>query len=588
MNRQSQSSQKKKKSKKQVEYDPLKRPCQYIVTKKVDNVMYGRKCFDKCCDDSDKCADHADKINKKYDILLTDLCKHIITQPSRNADRTGMICNGFLFGSNDKYYCKDHINKHADKEDTIMQTFKVRYYPSSEQKDKLKHYFGCTRFTYNKCVQEKYTESFENIRDKIVTYKSQITAYDKLQYKQIIGNKLGELKFKNDTFKIPILAYNTIETKNFIDKNNFLLKCPKEIRAFGVTEYVTGYKEALDKYDEKIESNEWKKQQNIELGKNKYKIKDIKKPEMKFRTKKGDQSITINKNSVKIKDNKIIIYPEVFDENSLNIRSKCLKKDKKLRKVLENGVVYHDIKIIKTNTNEYYVCITTDEKREHPTIDENKFGSYDPGGRTFLTGYSMDEVTEIGPDMNKLIGLIHKQIDENKQRLRKLYILLLETTDEETKEIIQNKIDYRRTKHKTLNRKLRNMITDMHNKAITKLLINDVVYIPKLNTKKIVEQKNYPKQSKRIINALRHGSFIKNLLNKGEIKGKKIKIVSEHLTTKICDACFERNEIGASTIYLCNHCKNEVGRDIHSSKMILLRQIKEIRWKDGCIIIYMI
>ena len=307
MNQQSQSSQKKKK---QVEYDPLKRPCQYIVTKKVDNVMYGRKCFDKCCGDSDKCANHVDKINKKYDILLTDLCKHIITQPSRNADRTGMICNGFLFDSNDAHYCKNHINKHADTEDTIMQTFKVRFYPSSEQKDKLKHYFGCTRFTYNKCVQEKYTESFENIRDKIVTYKSQIItyesqliAYEERQYKQIIGNKLGELEFINDTLKIPMLAYNTLETKNFIDKNIFLLKCPKEIRAYGVKEYVTSYKEAFEKYDDKIETNEWKKQENIKLGKNKNKIKDIKKPEMKFRTKKGDQSITINKNSVKIKDN---------------------------------------------------------------------------------------------------------------------------------------------------------------------------------------------------------------------------------------------------------------------------------------------
>ena len=107
--------------------------------------------------------------------------------------------------------------------------------------------------------------------------------------------------------------------------------------------------------------------------------------------------------------------------------------------------------------------------------------------------------------------------------------------------------------------------------------------------KKIVEQHNYPKHAKRIINALRHGSFIKNLINKGEKKGKNIKIVSEHLTTKICDNCFERNEIGSSTIYTCNNCGNKVGRDIHSSKMIALRQIKDVkREEDGRMIIYMI
>lgn len=38
-------------------------------------------------------------------------------------------------------------------------------------------------------------------------------------------------------------------------------------------------------------------------------------------------------------------------------------------------------------------------------------------------------------------------------------------------------------RYKILNVNLKNIITDMHNKVITKLLAYDVIYIPKLNTK---------------------------------------------------------------------------------------------------------
>ena len=36
-------------------------------------------------------------------------------------------------------------------------------------------------------------------------------------------------------------------------------------------------------------------------------------------------------------------------------------------------------------------------------------------------------------------------------------------------------------------KKLKNKITDMHDKAITKLLKYDIIYIPKLNTKQITK-----------------------------------------------------------------------------------------------------
>jgi transposase len=516
------------------------------------------------------------KQEQVYDILEQNLCKHILTQNNRK----GMLCNEFLSQSIDQNYCSDHANKHVQQNETnntMMQSFKVRIYPTTEQKKKLNNYFGCSRYTYNKCVEEKINDSFKNIRNKLITVKPMKTVNEKIIVFELVkDNKSQYFKCIKSSIALPNLTFDTLETTSFLEKNTFLKKCPKEIRAFAVKEYRTGLENANDEYKQETRKNNWKMKQN-ELHNKKYKIKEIKNPEMKFRTKKQQQSITINKNSVTItNDKKLIIYPEAFDKNPIKMRTMCTRKDKKLKKILEKTFVYHDIKIIKTTTNKYYVCLTSDEKIEHPEIDANKIVASDPGERTFQTTYNPYEVYEFGKNIKSEIKEMHDKIDENKKQLRILYAKLMNKiyNDRDEKEIIQDQINYRLMKHKKLNEKLRNMISDMHNKTITKLLEYDIIYMPKLNTKRIVEQKNYY-GSKRTLNALRHGSFIKNLQNKAKLKGKILRICSEHLTTKICDKCFNRNEIGSNTIYECKAigCNNKTGRDIRSGKMILLKQV---------------
>ena len=100
-----------------------------------------------------------------------------------------------------------------------------------------------------------------------------------------------------------------------------------------------------------------------------------------------------------------------------------------------------------------------------------------------------------------------------------------------------------------------------------------VILIPKLNTKRIIEEKKLPKKVRKIIKMENHSKFIKRLQEKGEEKGREIRIVSEYLSTKICGKCYTKNEIKESKIYRCKNCKQEIDRDINGARNIYTYEI---------------
>ena len=214
------------KNKKIILLDENKFCCNFIVTEKINNLIYGRKCSDICLlpEDSfmlnikERCKKHL-KLQQPEQYVNTNLvCKHIITQGSRNLDRSGMICNHFTFDSPDKNYCKAHANKKHEDTTTIgktfMRSFKVRCYPTKQQKPKLEKYFGDTRYTYNLCVKEKAFGNFINLRNKYVT------------------------------------EYKT--------KYNFLEKTPKAVREFAVKEYVQSIENNNKKFNFDKKKEIWK------------------------------------------------------------------------------------------------------------------------------------------------------------------------------------------------------------------------------------------------------------------------------------------------------------------------------------------
>jgi transposase len=515
-------SVKQTKKKKEIKKDLSKKACKFIITIKHDHITYGRECGNLIKGiDNTYCDEHIGKLPKDYDQFTTNICEHIITQKSRGLDRKGMICGQFTFGSYNPKYCKAHVKRHpisfTDENKSVLRSFKVRYYPTPKQTEKLNKYFGCCRKIYNLCVENKENSSNPNLKNIGLAKSSELSS----------GN-FKDLRDKYVT-KLPKT-----------DEYKYMKEVPKEIRTFAIKEYETGLETSNKRYEYLVQRQDYLKQKYTD-----YRSKDISKPQVQFRKKNGDQSITVNKDAVKIEKGKLYIYKKSFDDKPLEFRKNAYRKDKKLKEVLK-GPIYHDIKITKNRLNQYYVCFVVDVKIKSTKLNENNVVACDPGGRTFMTTYNENKIMEIGKDISKDIYKMNEEIDKGKDK-NKLYI------------------------------KLRNRINDLHYKTIKKLIEYDIIYIPKLNIKNIIEKDHLQSKTKRELQTLSHNLFIQRLKNKGELGDKKIIICDERLTTKTCGKCFKETDIGKSKEYECQKCGLKIDRDINAARNILIKQIKNIK-----------
>ena len=641
---------KKKKSKPVVDLDVSKKPCTYIIGRKIGDVYYGKICG-QLAEKNDLCKSHINKKVKfeKGEYIEAKTCKHIITQASGKIDRKGMYCCNF---TNDTVvtdaYCKGHVNQHYQEifepelyldgnQKTDKRSFPVRFYANKEENFIWANVFGCDRFTYNGAVDDNFNGTVTEGRDQYVSKESNfiddndhmikngfaITVQKEYTTLSPEKNTFQQIKIiknvqqfvypiiKNDSrylnehiilgrfpctemtiddienatienFKLvkkivekSLMLYPLMPTSTFVGKNPFLLKCPKEIRANAVKSYVVGKNTAFDRYEAVMESNKWKEEQNklMEKGERKYKIIKMSEPAMKHRTKKNAQHCEIDKENIKIIDGKLYAYVDMIGE--IRLRSRNTRVDKKLMRVLKTSV-NHNVHITKTKTGKYYVHFVIDEKIQTPQIDPNKIVADDVGGKTAHTCYAKNRVLEIGSKVDEFIQDALYKIDQNKSDLRAIEQELIHENDENKKIKLKELIKENRKNHKLMYEKLRNQINDMHYKAITKLLEYDVIYIPKLNVGQILRDKKYPRMQKRIMALLRHCKFIERLIYSAQIKGKLVYICSEHSTTQLCDKCFAENDCKFSRTYVCRQCGNVQDRDIHSAKLIYVRQVARI------------
>lgn len=516
----------RKKKSKIIKLDEDKIPCKFIVSRLINNIKYGRTCGDLVLKDKNYCSKHCNEEQPSFDKHALYLCKHIISQKSRNKDRKGMICNDFVTENNN--YCTHHINQHNEEINgtKTLRSFKVRIYPTNAQKLKLEKYFGSARYTYNKCVEDKINKiKFDELRNKYVT-------------------------------KLP-LTYK------------FLKDCPKEIRAFSAKEYLTGLNNSNDAYKSKLNREHYLREKYP-----KRKNKNIQKPEMNFRKKKNQQSITINKNSIKCNGESIIIYPDHFGKEPLKLKKKCIKNDNKLIKLLKSPI-YHDIKIIKTPTKKYYLCFSEDVPVKdnvllnQTLINSTNVCSIDPGIRTFMTSYNENKIEEIGTNAGEMmIKMIKKLDNDKKEYIKSIKQHQINKTEKTLKE--KNRL---KNLHKLAQEKIKNRVNDIHNKAITKLIEYDLILIPKLNLKRSLISKIV----KRASIALRHCKFADKVAEKAYLNGKVVRFVKEHLTTKQCSNCLAINEVGSSKDYNCKKCNLFCDRDHNASKNILLNHLTNIK-----------
>jgi len=242
--------------------------------------------------------------------------------------------------------------------------------------------------------------------------------------------------------------------------------------------------------------------------------------------------------------------------------------------------------IDKTVTLQYdsdsgkYILLVPVETPPKYILKEKSSCGIDLGIRSFITGYSDEGVITMCNDSknSKQLQNYHRKIDKINELLQlEDKVQIITPIQKENRELIVHtkvKILKRNKLLKGLrkyNKKIRNMITDMHYKVSQELTNKyDEIYIGKLSTKNILSRNNksLSKENKRMIGVLSPYMFRQRLKYMGHKYGCEVTEVNEYKTTKTCSNCGREKEMGKLKIYECR-CGMIADRDENAAKNIL-------------------
>ena len=240
------------------------------------------------------------------------------------------------------------------------------------------------------------------------------------------------------------------------------------------------------------------------------------------------------------------IYPSVFSEMKCEYNGKPFD----LRTVCHESTV-----ICREDLYTLLVPTTVAKDAEWKA---KRFISLDPGLRTFMTGVSENEEIKIGTDArDKIVPYIN--------RLHKLSTIF--PTENRKK----------KTLRKMYNRKLLNIVDDLHWKTINYLTkVYDTILVGDLSVKGIVSNDTsiLGYINKDLAHRLAFSTFRTRLQSKCETRGCKYAIVDEHYTSKTCSYCGNyKADLGGNEIYHCHNCHRTIDRDINGARNILFRTL---------------
>ena len=303
------------------------------------------------------------------------------------------------------------------------------------------------------------------------------------------------------------------------DINLWETETPKDVRASAVKDVTIAYSAAFT---------------NLKRG-------NISKFSLGFRKKRDCQSLGIPKCAVNFKDGKLTVFPRTLGNLTLKTRT--------LKKMIS---VEHDCRLTY-NGLAYFLCVPVKcENSEHSK--NQKIVALDPGLRTFITGYSTDQIFKIERSP-EVIKKIRAKID------------LLKSLRDRKK--LRNKKKILKS-----HQRLRNIVDDLHWKTISFLVKNYTdILLPSFESQAMMGS---IKSVNRTFNDLKHYQFKMRLTEKVKhVSNTRLYIVDESYTSKTCTNCgVIKADLGSSKIYQCDKCSLIIDRDVNGARNILIKNVK--------------
>ncbi len=480
---------------------------------------------------SSNCDNNAVENHSKC-IFHHSTCSFIIT----NKNKLGRICNKLTL-RDDGDFCKEHINKKQRKYNSLVS--RTCAYINTQGSHKHLH---CNDFTVDS--SEYCKDHIKRVSQGDLTRMFKVRFYPSEEYKEIFSKWFGGSRkiwnslvsnSKNDkTFNNNLNLKDLREKYTTNPDDEFLRETPSAIRDQTLQSYITSVKNGFES----------------------------EKPfEIKFKSKKNQQCIEIDKQYIKIKNKRLYFYPRIL---KLPIKFyKRSTKDKKLQKILTDGYINHNIKLIKTITDKYYLCIPYDVQSIENT--QTSTLAIDPGEISFVTCYSDDgttfEMNENGENRKKLINY-YKEIDKLKSIRDN--IKQEENKDDKYVEKINKRICLKEER-------ISNRVKDMHYKVISEIKYHKTIYIPEFKTKQMIsKKKNLTPAVRRSMQGLSHYRFRMRLIAKAAETNIKVVVCGEEYTSQTCGGCFNRYKVKGRE-YKCQNCKIELSRDMNGARNIMIK-----------------
>lgn len=335
--------------------------------------------------------------------------------------------------------------------------------------------------------------------------------------------------------------FQTLRNKFVTEKGNkdtipsWQFETPKDIRAGAVKDLETGFKAAFT---------------NLGRG-------NIDSFNMNFRSKRNtDASMSIPKSAVKISEKKV----KKKRQYSLTIYSTYLKQSIKVRdKAFKRGLKIDRDCRLQYKDGQWYLCVPTTVKTRQSKSD-GTVCALDPGEVNFQTIYSEKEAVKVSKNED-----VRQKLCLKIDRLRSL---------RDRKQI--TKYSYRIGRQR-LQRRLNNLVDDIHSKTINYLVDNyKFIYLPSFESQELV-RKNRGKKFRRSVLSLKHFRFKQRLLHKAKkVENCTVRICTEEYTSCTCTGCGKVKRIGGVRVYNCESCGLTVDRDVNGARNILLKCISSL------------
>lgn len=401
------------------------------------------------------------------------------------------------------YLMESKIVDKVNKMDAFDRSHRIQILPNPKQKQILTRWFDSSIYVYNMVVKD-FNVHYNN-------YKKQYT-----------DTKIRISKIKSNT-DFPLNFYKLRDKYMNILRNDPRCVLPYCVAADVIKEFISNVRGNLTKIS-------------------KYNIQDF--------------AMTERNNST----NMLVLPIEKHYTYSTGFYTSILKSMKIRDKNFDWKDIERDYKLIYVSrTKKYYIQVPV---HVFPKVvkQPNEICVFDPGERTFQTGYCLDHILDIGTGLSKVIRKRLVKIDKINSKIDNC-------ANNKRKKRLRNAI----SKH---HHKIDTLVKELHVKTCLMLCRNyKRIMVTNFSSKKVGTKKgNLNKMSKRVLGKMSHYKFRQTLKEKCEEYGSQYIEVTEEYTSKTCGRCGNiKKDLGSSKEYKCNKCKLVIDRDINGARNILLK-----------------